>query len=467
MKGLPSDLGQELRRRVRGGFVYMGILLAAAGGVARAEPIIDSEPHVDLGLETPKDGAVIADAFGLVFISGRAIAHSEDFESLNVVVVIDQSDSTSVPSGKDVNGDGKVHTRCEERSALFRWFFRLRNRCLPSPDSVLAAELAAVRTLLLQLDPRSTRVGLAAFSGDAKEGTPDARIVVQPTGGYERVEAGLRRIEAQGPLDWTNMEAGIRVGTSALRESRAQDRTDQGRARGVMLLLSDGTPGMPTERKTGTYGFPNTRRERQKQRRVSPKQAADARRRAVDAAGVAAGLGFRIDTYGIGSTASKDDVLGRIAKMTGGRFRSVAEAGDLPRAFEKVDFSEVEELSIRNVTNGSTPEYAVRNADGSFSALVEMDEGLNEIEVYARSMEGAERTVRAKVFSRKDGRAQQLRVEQATERTRLLEQRLNNLRQRNLTMQQERDGRVRKELELQLKEKADAERRGVRIDPEE
>jgi hypothetical protein len=427
-----------------------------------------ADTQIYLTLESPSEDSVIGDPLGFAFISGRAVASSESFEFLDVMIVLDQSGSTGVPSARDVNGDGRVEEWCEERSSRTRWFFKLLSRCRPSSDSVLAAELAAIRTLMHQLDSRSTRLGLATFSGDAQEATPDSRILVLPTSDYGKLEQALGAVGSQGPLRWTNLAAGIDAGTRALQRARQDARSTTGSRRGLIVLFSDGLPQMPAERKKNQLP-PRTREQRQKLRQVSPRDVARERRRAIEAATQAKALSISMDVYGLGIEPAREPLLVQLAASSSGTFRSVAHPDDLPRVFAQVDFSRVEELRIRNLTNGSDAEYALRNADGTFSALLLMAEGTNEIEVYARAEDGIERSVQRSVHFARNAEPPSLDPHEVAERTRLLAERLNNLQQRTSSIQADRDERLRRELELRIQGQTheQAGDRKLRVEPKD
>ena len=167
----------------------------AQGGEAKSAA---EAPRLMLEVDTPEPGAVIGDPGGQAFLAGRAIALFGEFQAFDIMFVIDTSDSTSGPSGADVDGDGKVGT-----SRGGKWLSAL-GRALPlgntdHGDSILAAEVAAVDTMLNQLDPRTTRVGVVTFSGDLDPGYPDAFTRVPLTGDFVKVRRGLREVLDDGP----------------------------------------------------------------------------------------------------------------------------------------------------------------------------------------------------------------------------------------------------------------------------
>ena len=110
---------------------------------------------------------------------------------------------------------------------------------------------------------------------------------------------------------------------------------------------------------------------------------------ALESALTAGKFKIRVDTYGIGDEALGQPVtLVDMARVTRGIFTPVSNPGDLTLIFQQLDFSEVEDLSIRNRTNDKDAAYLIRNADGTFGALLEMEEGENTVEIYVRAKDG-------------------------------------------------------------------------------
>src|SRR6185503_2179418 len=117
------------------------------------------------------------------------LAELGQLESFDILFVIDQSESTSDASGADVDGNGeRDRGACRAGPRIFSLFSALGRSCRGPNDSIFAAELAAVRTLLGQLDPRTTQVGLVSFSGDGNPLSPDAAVITPLTLEYKRVE---------------------------------------------------------------------------------------------------------------------------------------------------------------------------------------------------------------------------------------------------------------------------------------
>jgi hypothetical protein len=424
--------------------------LAAAqvGADVAATSKRSDRPRLQLAIETPEQGAVVGDPGGMAFIAGKALAHYGEFSTFDIMFVVDQSESTSTPSGADINGDGKVDDRtCDGVPPMLGLFGSIVGACRSSKDSILSAELLAIRTLLQQLDPRTTQVGVVAFSGDGDPLTADAFVSSPLTTDYAKVEKALDELADLGPQGRTNMQAGVQVATLELIGSQSAYSKPQEGAAKIMLFLSDGMPTLPLEQSMHQN-----------------------RRLAIEAASKASKFGIRIDTYGIGAEAlSQPVVVVEMARVTDGIFTPVLQPRDLQSIFEQVNFSEIDTVRITNRATGKDAEYVLRNADGTFSALLDMSEGPNEVEVYAKATDGSEQTQRIALRFLKDGAVQQLSPNLLAQRNRLMQNRLADLRQRSLAVQAERDEEVRRELNVRIEQerkKAEQRARDLRVEPE-
>jgi hypothetical protein len=388
-----------------------------------------------LSIDSPQPGAVIGDPGGTVFVAGQALAMLGEYQPFDIVFVVDTSESTSAPSGADIDGDGKVG---ERRGGQWLTVF---GRVLPlgnsdGGDSVLAAEVAAVRVLLEQLDPRSTRVGLVTFSGDHDAMTADSRTVQRLTSDFDEVREGLDRVLSDGPNGMTDMASGVSRGIAELLGSDSAYSEKREGARRIMIFLTDGNPTLPY------LG--------------SPAQNA---RTTISRAVMASKAKIRIDTYAIGDEALEEPVVAvEMARVTTGDFTPVRDPRNLRAVFEDVSFAEIERLRVRNRTTGADASYQAQQADGSFAALVPVREGENELEVHARSTDGSEalRTVRVRFLAGRE--AQPLTPRQVALRNRLLEKRLADLRRGTIEVQAERDARVQQELRVEIEKEREASR---------
>ena len=426
--------------------------LLLAGLAALHSPVAarGQKARLVLTIETPEQGAVVGDPGGMAFISGKALALFGKYQTFDIVFVLDTSESTAAPSGADVDRDGKTGAR-----AGGKWL-TIFGKVLPLPntdrgDSVLAAEIAAVEILLEQLDPRSTRVGIVAFSGDHDPMTPDAYTVVPLTTEYPRVHRGLEEILDIGPNGMTNMVYGVNQGIIELLGTQSAWSEKRADARRVIIFLTDGTPTLPFDGNRTS----NTRM-------------------AIERAVKAAKAGIRIDTYAIGEEALKEPVVTvEMARVTNGVFAPVRNPRDLRAIFEELDFAEIESLKIVNRTTGKKARYQHLNPDGSFAGLIPMRVGKNLLEVSARATDGSSAKATVSVRFLRDGAVQVLSPRLVAKRNRLLENQLVDLQKRRLEIQAERDAEVRRALQIEIeKERAAAEQRAdeakrrLRIDVE-
>ena len=434
----------SLQRSATRKLAGIAVLLRAAAGIAHADA-----PELMLSIESPEPGAVIGDPGGMAFLSGKALALFGEYQTFDIAFVIDTSESTAAPSGADIDGDGKVGTR-----AGSSWL-SIFGQVLPLPntdrgDSVLAAEIAAVKTLLEQLDPRTTRVGVTAFSGDRDVMTPDAYTVVPLTTDFDRVRKGLDDLLDYGPNGMTNMAEGVDRGIIELIGSRSAYSEPRIGARRVMLFLTDGTPTLPYV----------TRR--------------DNIREAISRASRAARWGVRIDTYAIGEEALQEPIVAiEMARVTNGRFTPVREPRNLRAIFENLDFAQIAELKITNLTTKGPASYSIQNPDGSFAALVPMREGSNVVEVFARATDGSQARERIKLRFLAERRAQELPPRLVAQRNRLLENHLLDLQRRRLKIELDRDEEIRRELMVEIdrerkaaQARAEAAKRRLQIEVE-
>lgn len=416
----------------RGPLLALSVVLALGALPARAD-----RSELDLRIDSPQPNTVIGDPAGMAFLAGKALALFGELQTFDIVFVIDTSESTAAPSGADIDGDGSIgHRRGEKWLTIF-------GRVLPLPnsdggDSVLAAEIEAVRVMLDQLDPRTTRVGIVAFSGDHDPMTADAYTVVPLTSNYSRVTRGLDQVIDAGPAGMTNMAMAVQVGVSELLGTARALSEKRENARPIMLFLTDGNPTLPYDG-----------------------HRAENARAAIKKAKTAARAKIRVDTYAIGDEALNEPVVAvEMARVTGGVFTPVRQPSNLRALFEQVSFAEIERLEIRNRTTDVTAEYSIRNADGSFAALVPVREGKNVLEVFARATDGSEAHARVPVQFVPKATVQTLTPRLVGQRNRLLETQLLDLRRRRMDIEADRDEQARRELMVEIeRERAAAEKR--------
>jgi von Willebrand factor type A domain len=415
-----------------------------------AKKTADREPELRLSIDSPSNGAVIGDPTGMAFVAGQALALYGEYQTFDIIFVIDTSDSTAEPSGADIDGNGVVG---EKRGAKF---LGILGRVLPLPnsdkaDSILAAEIAGCRILLGQLDPRTTRVGVVSFAGDSDALTPDAQTEVPLTTDYKKVERGLDTIYRRGSKGMTNMVTAVNLATIELLGTQSAYSQKRDGARRVIMFLTDGQPTLPLE--------------------SSMLQNA---KMAIQQAVRAAKFDIRIDTFAIGEEAlSEPVVVVEMARVSNGVFTPVRNPKDLRAVFEDVSFSSIERLEVRNKTTGKMADYVVPNPDGTFSALLGMEEGKNTVEVYARSTDGTEGRREVSVNFLPGADPQELSPRLLAQRNRLLENRLLDLQRRSVQIQADANEDTRRALKVEIdrerkkaEEAAEKRRREVEVSVE-
>lgn len=374
----------------------LSLALGAAGAdIARAEPA-----EVFLTIDSVSLATPARKTEPLGFIAGRALAHSGSIKLFDVMFLIDVSLSTADSSGVDIDGDGGVARGSGGRGVKLGPISLGGSRGGGSGDSILAAEVAAVGSLLDTFDPRTTRVGIVTFSGSESASSDHAWVEVPLTSEYRKVRAGLEEILLSGSQGGTNMYAGLRLAGIELGGGRSAESTRRSGSQRHIVLLTDGFPTLP--------GRPHPWRDR------SP----EAEDRAIVMAKRLGKKRISVHTFAIGrKAAERPRAAVEVAEASGGSFTAVRDPGDLGRLLGEVQFASIEELRIRNLTSGLEAVHQLHNADGTYAALVPVQEGLNTIEVVARSTDGStERVETTTMFG-----SIPLTARQGADRARLLE----------------------------------------------
>jgi len=406
---------------------------------------------VTLAIEYPPDETVLG-GDDAAFVAGRAIARRSAGLATDVVFAIDVSSSAGEPSGVDVNGNGIVGAPPDlQGGGLFG-----RGSVDPG-DSVLAAEVAAVRRFVARLDPRHTRVGLVTFAGELLEGgtlaDDSAASELALTTAYEDLQRALDRVLARGPRGATHMAAGVdraRIELLGLRGAFSQ-KSDP-RTQKIVVFVTDGVPTLP---------FPGN--ELQNVRAV------------LEAAARAREAGVRVLPYGVGASALEGPLaLVDLARITGGTFTPVRDPARLSDLLAEVDLAEIAELEVRNATLGVTAPAVDLGADGSFGARVPLRAGRNEIEVAARAADGGRAARRITIHYAPDAPMPELPPGLLASHNRVLELHLTALRRERVASEQERVDALRRQLRLEVEreratalERAERQRKRLEIRIEE
>jgi hypothetical protein len=320
-----------------------------------------AEPRVQI--LSPKDGSRLTQDQNSLFVSGKVARDAGRSANVDIFLVIDISGSTAMYAGvnlgdadqpPDSSGFGLPQITIGGMSIGKPPLRNIRN-------SVLAAEIAAARRLLLQLNSQTTRVGVLTFS----EG---ARLMQPLTHDFEQVRRALEEILRSGPYGGTNMVEGIRMAiTELMGLGSSEKRTD---AIKVQFLLTDGFPSLPIG--GGKLSTPEDTNL------------------AINAARLSGKAGIKVHVFALGEEAlSYPRAAVGIAKESGGTYTPVLRPADALAVIENISLVGVDYVQIVNQTTGQKATQLRLAADGFFSSAVPVAEGRNQIEVVARGSDGS------------------------------------------------------------------------------
>lgn len=323
-----------------------------------------AEPKVQI--LSPKDGTRITQEQKTVLVSGKVASQTVRSDNVDIFLIVDISGSTSQYAGVDMGDLGQLPDN-NGSSGFGRPQISIGGFSLGQPpvrnlrNSILAAEVAAARRLLLQLNPQTTRVGVLTFSDGAK--------VVQPlSNDFASVRRALDDILRAGPYGGTNMVEGVRTGIAELMGLGISAKRMN--AVKVEFLLTDGFPTLPIG---GS-------------RRVTPEDTDFA----INAARLAGKAGIKVDVFALGEEAlSYPRAAVGIAKASGGTYTPVSRAADVLAVLENISVVGVDYVQVVNQTMGEKATHLRLAADGFFASAVPVVEGRNQIEVYARASDGS------------------------------------------------------------------------------
>jgi Mg-chelatase subunit ChlD len=323
-----------------------------------------AEPKVQI--LSPKDGSRIAQEQNTVLVSGKVASQAARSPNVDIFLVIDISGSTSNYAGVDLGDLDQLPDNLGS-SGFPRPQISIGGFGIGQPpvrnlrNSILVAEVAAARRLLLHLNAQTTRVGVVTFSEGAK-------LLQQLTHDFEQVRRALDDILRAGPHGGTNMVEGIRTGiTELMGLGKSEKRTD---AVKVQFLLTDGYPTLPIG-----GGKKWTREDTDL---------------AVNAARLAGKAGIKVHVFALGEEALTYPVAAvGVAKESGGTYTPVSRPADVLAIVENISVVGVEFVQIVNQTIGQKATHLRLAADGFFSSAVPVVEGRNQIDVFARASDGS------------------------------------------------------------------------------
>jgi hypothetical protein len=346
-----------------------GLVLALSTG-ARAE-------RVWLELAAPAEGALVREPYGLVEIRGAAgtgLPGQHD-----VAIAIDLSASTWEPTGTDVDRDKVTGTVFPTRLPG-----DVTPRMTDPDDSIVAAQLAAARRFVLQLDAAATRMGIVAFAGSE-------RVLARVGAPRDELLAALEGLASRPLAGGTYFYGGLMAAVDALE---AAPPREEPRQRSI-LLLSDGIPN-------------------------EPPPASTAEKAALRAAHNAARAGIRIYAFALGPEVIRHpEVFRTLTETSGGELLLVEQPAEVLDFLPHVSLTHLDRIEVENLTTRS-PARAVRLfPDGTFDAWVPLVAGPNRLRIQAVARSGARSSVEREVrFEQiQDERRRELLIQALRERT--------------------------------------------------
>jgi Mg-chelatase subunit ChlD len=343
-------------------FFVSSLLFLFVGSVA--DTALAAEPQVKI--LSPKDGSKITQDQNSIFVSGRVAREMGRSTNVDIMLVIDISGSTAMYAGTDL-GDANELPDNAGSSGFPTPQISIGGMSLGRPpmrnlrNSILAAEVAAARRLLLQLNSETTRVGVLTFS----EG---ARLLQPLTQDFAQARRALDDIMRAGPYGGTNMVEGIRQGITELMGLGTSDKRPD--AVKVEFLLTDGFPSLPIGGG----------------KRAAPEDT----NLAINSARLAGKAGIKVHVFALGEEAlTYPRAAVGIARESGGTYTPVTRPADVLAVVENISVVGVDYVQVVNQTTGQKATQIRLAADGFFSSAVPVVEGRNQIDVYARASDGA------------------------------------------------------------------------------
>ena len=327
-----------------------------------------------LEISTPSEGETVRAASGIVALRGHLGQGPR--QPYDVVLAMDQSQSTLLPSGIDLDHDGvlAVLTRPElgskdvcgtpTRSASPHIRCRpFRSWTTDFDDAVVHAERALARSLVARLEAEGARIGVVSFSGKARI---DAGI-----GAPERALRALAKLPIRHDQTGSNLGGAIDKSLAMLKRARAEGRA------AAVLLVTDGVPTAP----------------------ISDEVAEQVARGAAERARAA-----KIPVY-VFQIRSEEDVdtvlLAEMAERTGGRRIYVDAPGRLSFALPSPGEGALEAVEIQNRTLDRPARATRLYPGGAFDAFVPLAAGENALELRARLSGGGQIELRRTVYFEK------------------------------------------------------------------
>ena len=192
--------------------------LVMLGSAASAAPVASAATTpVQISIEDPKRGEPVRNTVHQAPIRGAASAERVRSHGVDVIIVIDVSESTQEASGVDVNGNSHIGFNPRQEHVP-PGTYPPGTVCTDSGDSILAAEVAAADALIQNLDSTQFRVGVLSFAGEVNSttfrqavyGQQDAWVEAPLTSDFLQARRALQNILARGPRGAWARECAVR-----------------------------------------------------------------------------------------------------------------------------------------------------------------------------------------------------------------------------------------------------------------
>ena len=382
MQRLQAQARAERRGHSRRfGFGVLALLLYRGSAFAATLASGSEVAEVVIEIASPIAGATIRNREQLVALRGSARSGAEDPLHFDVMIAIDVSRSTRFPSGIDVDRDGEIGFN-PHRELIAPGTYPDPVVCSDPEDSILAAEVAAAHMLVDALSAQRSRIGILTFAGDVdlesgKQKSPDQRdanLRIPLTGEFASVHRVLDAISAEGSHGATNFAAAIHLAVVELAGLGGAGSVARPGARRLLQFLTDGVPSFPFGRGD-----------------VADPEDSEA---AISAARLAGKAGLTINSFALGAQALASPYAAtEMARLTGGAYTPVRSPGEILAFLSGVSFANIEAVAITNLTTDEIIFDVHLSPDGSFSSVVPVDLGRNELRVAVLASDGGESTI--------------------------------------------------------------------------
>ena len=373
-------------------FVALLFWLFPLSGLAQDRAAGDAPaPPVRVEIASPATGETVENDVDMAPIRGTATSGSEGSKDFDVMIAVDVSHSTRLPSGIDIDGDGEVGFN-PKLELVAPGAYPDDMVCTDADDHILAAEIRAAGILVGELDPKHTRLGVITFSGEVDPETgrrvradqKDAKLAVPLTTDFSRVLDALEAIREEGPHGATNFSAAEQLAVRELSGLPGAKSRPEGDRKKVLLFLTDGKPTLPIG--TGNSQDPGD---------------TDA---AIQGARLARKAGVTIHTFALGQNALAGPIaVKEMARLTSGTFTPVRNPGQIAAFLQGVSFTDIEDVVIRNLTTDEVSFDVSVFADGRFSGFVSAKPGVNRVRVTALASDGSEGSKEVEFDFKKSG----------------------------------------------------------------